>query len=99
MPTDQLGQYLDAAKEAARLAAVVLDHWRQRFTVREKARFDLVTDADLASQKTIHDYLRGRFPGQDFLGEEDPIAHSRPGPDVHPTRIFDPTAGNTDYVR
>src|SRR5260370_22578104 len=98
MPTDALCHYLDAAKDAPRLAVVVLVHWRQRFTVREKARFDLVTDADLASQKTIHDYLCGRFPGHDFLGEEDPIAQSRPGPDAHPTWIVDPIDGTTNYV-
>ena len=30
--------------------------------MREKARFDLVTDADLASQQTIQEFLRQRFP-------------------------------------
>ena len=69
--TDALGDYLDAAREAALRAAVVLEQWRQRFQVREKGRFDLVTDADLASQRTIAEYLAGRFPTHAFLGEED----------------------------
>src|SRR5579864_6401999 len=98
MPTTNLSEYLEAAKEAARRAAVVLEDWRQRFTVREKARFDLVTDADLASQKTIHDYLCGRFPGHEFLGEEDKTAKARPAPEAPPTWIVDPIDGTTNYV-
>jgi myo-inositol-1(or 4)-monophosphatase len=93
-----LAEYLEAAQEAARRAAVVLEDWRQRFTVREKARFDLVTEADLASQKTIHDYLCGRFPSHDFLGEEDKTAQARPGPEAPPTWIVDPIDGTTNYV-
>src|SRR5262249_36231282 len=63
--------FLDAARTAAERGAAVLEHWRQRFSVREKARADLVTEADLASQQTIRDYLLGRFPGHSFLGEEE----------------------------
>jgi myo-inositol-1(or 4)-monophosphatase len=89
--------YLDAACEAAHRAAVVVEEWRARFLVREKGRFDLVTDADLASQRTIYDYLGQRFPGHAFLGEED-AAHRRPGPNAPPTWIIDPIDGTTNYV-
>src|SRR5262245_31234558 len=95
---EPLSDYLDAASEAARRAAVVLEEWRQRFSVREKARFDLVTDADLASQRTIREYLSQRFPEHGFLGEEDPHAQGRPGPDAPPTWIVDPIDGTTNYV-
>ena len=98
MANGKLSEYLEAAKEAARRAAVVLGDWRQRFTVREKARFDLVTEADLASQKTIQDYLCGLFPDHDFLGEEDKTARAKPGPDAPPTWIVDPIDGTTNYV-
>src|SRR5437660_7038637 len=91
-------EYHDAAQEAARRAAVVLADWRQKFQVREKGRFDLVTDADLASQKTIQEYLSGRFAGHAFLGEEDVGAKCRPGPDSPPTWIVDPIDGTTNYV-
>jgi myo-inositol-1(or 4)-monophosphatase len=93
-----LSDYLDAAQEAARRASLVLEEWRQRFQVREKARFDLVTDADVASQRAICDYLGGRFPGHHFLGEEDQASHRRPGPDAPPTWIIDPIDGTTNYV-
>jgi myo-inositol-1(or 4)-monophosphatase len=95
---DNLTDYLDAACEAARRAAVVLEEWRGRFQVREKARFDLVTDADLASQRTIHDYLHQRFPQHGFLGEEDLASQGRPAPDAPPTWIVDPIDGTTNYV-
>jgi myo-inositol-1(or 4)-monophosphatase len=94
---DLLSEYRDAACEAARRAAVVLDDWRRRFQVREKGRFDLVTDADLASQRVIVEYLSGRFPDHAFLGEED-AKHQRPVPDSAPTWIIDPIDGTTNYV-
>jgi myo-inositol-1(or 4)-monophosphatase len=95
---DELTEYREAACEAARRGAAVLEEWRSRFTVREKARFDLVTDADLGSQRAIRDYLHARFPGHDFLGEEGPGAKARPGPDAPPTWIVDPLDGTTNYV-
>lgn len=93
-----LERYRSAAQEAARRAAVVLEEWRQKFRVREKGRFDLVTDADLASQKTIHEYLAGLFPDHAFLGEEDTGPKSRPGAGAPPTWIVDPIDGTTNYV-
>ncbi len=89
----ELRDYLDAAREAARRAAVVLDEWRQRFQVRSKGRFDLVTDADLASQRAIQGYLTARFPEHAFLGEEEG-SQVRPGPHAPPTWIIDPIDGN-----
>jgi myo-inositol-1(or 4)-monophosphatase len=92
-----LTDYLDAACEAARRAATVLEQWRARFQVHEKAHCDLVTDADLASQRTIFEYLGQRFPGHAFLGEED-AEHGRPAPEAPPTWIVDPIDGTTNYV-
>ena len=88
-----LNSFHEAAQEAARRAAVVLEDWRPKFQVREKGRFDLVTDADLASQRTIQSFLSGRFPDHAFLGEEDIGTKSRPGADAPPTWIVDPIDG------
>ena len=95
---ESLNEYLRAAEEAARRAAAVLEHWRSRFQVQEKGRFDLVTDADVASQRAIHEYLSGRFPDHAFLGEEDKSGHGRPEKDAPPTWIVDPIDGTTNYV-
>ena len=95
---NDLRSFLDAAKEAAIRAAEVLDSWRRKFQVKEKGRFDLVTEADLASQRAIQSYLSGLFPDHAFLGEEEGASKSRPGPDAPPTWIIDPIDGTTNYV-
>lgn len=95
---DHLKKCSDAAQEAARRAAIVLAHWREKFQVQEKGRADLVTDADIASQKTIYDYLHGRFPDHEFLGEEDKVKKGKPNVDAPPTWIVDPIDGTTNYV-
>jgi myo-inositol-1(or 4)-monophosphatase len=94
----ELLTYLETAKEAAGRAAAVLEDWRPRFQVREKARFDLVTDADLESQRTIRELIHQRFPDHAFLGEEDTGSERRPPPDAPPTWIVDPIDGTTNYV-
>jgi len=86
-----------AAEEAARLGAVQLEDWRARFSVREKAHADLVTEADHASQQAIRTFLQGRFPDHDFLGEEDPGAKDGRALTA-PTWIVDPLDGTANYV-
>jgi myo-inositol-1(or 4)-monophosphatase len=98
MATDDLADFLDGACEAARRGAAVLEEWRSRFQVRNKGHADLVTEADLGSQRAVFDYLRGRFPGHDFLGEEGDGRKGRPGPGAPPTWIVDPLDGTTNYV-
>src|SRR5437588_3811682 len=98
MAQDALTDYLDAAREAARRGAAVLEEWRTKFSVREKARFDLVTDADLGSQRAIRAYLKERFPEHDFLGEEENAGERPPAPGAPPTWIVDPLDGTTNYV-
>src|SRR5271165_566709 len=93
-----LHEFRQAAQEAARLASSVLDDWRPKFQVREKGRFDLVTDADVASQRAIQDYLGKRFPSHAFLGEEEGGRQSRFAVDAPPTWIVDPIDGTTNYV-
>jgi myo-inositol-1(or 4)-monophosphatase len=98
MDNKTLLQYLEAAREAARRGAARLEEWRSKFSVREKGRSDLVTEADEASQQAIRTYLQERFPTHLFLGEEDKSSHNRPGPDAPPTWIVDPLDGTTNYV-
>jgi myo-inositol-1(or 4)-monophosphatase len=92
-----LTPFLDAAKQAALVAAEVLDAWRPRFQVREKGRADLVTEADLASQRAIQAHLAKLFPKHAFLGEEEG-SKSRPAADAPPTWLIDPIDGTTNYV-
>lgn len=99
---EQLSKFLDAAVEAAKRGAAVLESWRARFVVREKGRADLVTEADEASQKTVRECLLGHFPDHHFLGEEDSVGKAvdavRPAPDSPPTWVVDPLDGTSNYV-
>lgn len=99
MPTarPELRVFLEAAREAARRGAAVLEDFRGKIQVREKGRADLVTDADLGSQRAIRDYLHERFPTHQFLGEEDD-GSGRPDPAGPPTWVVDPLDGTTNYV-
>src|SRR5262249_29836477 len=98
MATDDLTSYREAACEAARRGAAVLEQWRDRFRVREEAGAGLCAGADLASQRTIHAYLHERFPDHGFVGEEEGAQKSRPPADAPPTWICDPLDGTTNYV-
>lgn len=74
--------------------------WQHRFTPREKGLRDLVTEADVASQKAIRDILLGHFPDHDFLGEEDasfPAAAATGGKSDY-RWIVDPLDGTANYV-
>jgi myo-inositol-1(or 4)-monophosphatase len=95
--TADLQNFVESAQEAARRAAEVLRTWRKKFQVREKGRFDLVTDADVASQKAIHGLLADRYPDHAFLGEEEVIGHKALD-STAPTWIVDPIDGTTNYV-
>lgn len=104
MSTDaaRLREYLSVAIEAARRGAAELERWRSKFSVREKSRADLVTDADNASQAIIKDVLLGRFPDHVFIGEEESVGKSpedvRPPADVPPAWVVDPLDGTANYV-
>ena len=87
-------------EEAARLGGQILLDWRGRFGVKEKGRFDLVTEADIASQLAIRRFVLDSFPDHGFLGEEDTV---QPG-DPNPLKkheycwIVDPLDGTTNYI-
>ena len=93
-----LTDWRSAAEEAARLGATKLEDWRGRFSAREKAHADLVTEADHASQQAIRTYLQRRFPEHAFLGEEDPEAKAGRVDPAVPTWIVDPLDGTANYV-
>ncbi|MFK8113286.1 MAG: inositol monophosphatase family protein [Rubripirellula sp.] len=96
-------QHLQVAIEAARAGAVELMSRRDSRVVSEKAPKDLVTDADLASQKAIRAILLDAFSDYVFVGEEegenDPIDSVRRGdPDAPPCWVVDPLDGTINYV-
>ena len=98
----QLAAFLSAAVEAARRGAAELESWRTKFSVTEKFRADLVTDADHASQRIVREALLGAFPDHLFLGEEDCVGktpeETRPAAGAPPVWVVDPLDGTSNYV-
>lgn len=99
-------RHVEVAIRAARAGAAELMRCRKDFSVREKAPKDLVTDADLASQRAVFGLLRQEFPDEAMVGEEEghhcpPAAvarlNDRPGT-LRPCWIVDPLDGTLNYV-
>jgi myo-inositol-1(or 4)-monophosphatase len=83
------------AEQAARIGGAILQEWAGKITPREKSPKNLVTEADLASQKAISEFLTRECPGHGFLGEEEG------GPaqvDSEYRWIVDPLDGTSNYV-
>lgn len=90
-----MDRYSEICQRAARAGGEVLLDWADRFSVREKGPSDLVTEADLAAQKTIREILLGEFPDHAFLAEEDEDIVSRSS---DWRWIVDPLDGTMNYV-
>jgi len=83
------------SEQAARIGGEVLREWSGRITATEKSPKNLVTEADLASQRVIHEFLLRECPGHGFLGEEETGLSSA----VSEYRwIVDPLDGTSNYV-
>jgi myo-inositol-1(or 4)-monophosphatase len=83
------------AHEAARAGAQELLSWRGRFTAAAKSLHDLVTDADLASERAIRTTIAAHYGDHGILGEEAPRADQL---DREYCWIVDPLDGTTNYV-
>ncbi len=91
-------EFLHACRAAALAGGEQLEAYRNRFRSSEKGTNDLVTDADLASQRAIHDYLNGHFPDHAFLGEESMELPMTGNTDAEYRWIVDPLDGTLNYV-
>ena len=86
---------LSIAVTAAHAGGAVLQDWVGRFSVKEKRRADLVTEADHASQQEILDIISNAFPAHGFVGEEG-LNRDADGSDYQ--WIIDPLDGTSNYV-
>ncbi len=78
----------------ARAGEIVHSYWGKTHTAQKKGPINLVTEADLASEKAITRLIRMAFPGHSILAEESGIT---PGADSH-RWIIDPLDGTTNYA-
>ena len=87
--------YQVAAERAALEAGALLKAAYGRVSAREKRPGDLVTDADLASQRLIAERLLNAFPDHTLLAEEEGV-----GPDPsRPLRwVVDPLDGTINFA-
>ena len=90
--------FLAEVERIARLGgAQLLKHWRSLAAdqISEKARNDMVTVADLASERVIIEAVRSRFPDHRVLSEEAGWSSTA---GTGPTWIVDPLDGTTNFV-
>ncbi len=86
-----------ACERAAQAAGEKLLAWRTSVQAREKGPRDLVTEADLASQRLIRRMLLEAHPDHGFLGEEQQ-EEAAAGQRCEYQWIVDPLDGTTNYV-
>jgi myo-inositol-1(or 4)-monophosphatase len=94
-PDRLLGTARAAAEAGAR---TLMEYWRslKPSQVDEKAKNDLVTDADRASEAVILEVIRSAFPAHRYLAEESGRAEG--GDEGQPMWIIDPLDGTTNFV-
>jgi myo-inositol-1(or 4)-monophosphatase len=96
--TQLMPDFLTTCEQAARAGGEVLLQWKGKTTTREKARCDLVTEADLASQEAIRRVVLQAFPDHDFLGEEQFPGEAPQSRGGEYRWLVDPLDGTTNYV-
>ncbi len=96
LPPSRSGQSaLSVCETAARRAGdLVLARFRTDLEVSLKGRANVVTDADLASERLILDYVRDEYPDFGVLSEESaPVAGASPY-----TWVVDPIDGTRNFA-
>lgn len=90
-------QELATTVEAAQQAAALIRKYRKdkSFGIELKGKNDLVTDADLASEKKILAVIKQAFPSDQFLAEESNTYTSLPSGRIW---IIDPIDGTTNFA-
>lgn len=81
---------------AAYKSAAILNHYLGNLiAVRKKGPIDLVTEADIASEKAIIESIRERFPDHECLAEESGLNRAAPSAFQW---IIDPLDGTTNFT-
>lgn len=66
-----MASYLETSKEIAREAGALLrNYFERRVSFKLKGEFDLVTEADHASERLVVERLRSHFPSHGIVAEE-----------------------------
>ncbi len=89
-------QELETARKAAREASEIIKKFAsdRSFNIELKRKNDLVTDADIASERKIIEIIQSAFPDDVFLAEESNTHTALPNGRVW---IIDPIDGTTNF--
>ena len=93
----EINRFVEASQVAAKLGGEKLMEMMGTAKVSEKAPKDLVTEADLASQVAIENYLLSQFPDHILVGEEDTEKSGKHDDDKF-CWVVDPLDGTMNYV-
>lgn len=87
---------LDVAKQAAREGVRVIKSFREKgIKIKKKGFHDLVTDADVETEKAIIKVIKKHFPDDEILAEESSAEDSMSDSRVW---IIDPIDGTTNFA-
>jgi myo-inositol-1(or 4)-monophosphatase len=87
--------YREAAERAALRGGEILRNAFGKVAAREKAPYDLVTDADVASQRAVAEFLLDAFPDHTVLAEEEGLT---PDPGRAFRWVIDPLDGTVNFA-
>jgi myo-inositol-1(or 4)-monophosphatase len=91
---------IESASEAARIGGdILMRYFREGVQIRDKSdsggkTYDLVSDADLESERAIAEYLKSKYPTHELLGEEDLAGDL----DAEHLWIIDPLDGTNNFA-
>ncbi len=85
---------IETAREAGR---ILLDKFGRNIKISKKGEIDLVTEADLASEKLIIERISSHYPKHSILAEESGEAIIKGGDETFKW-IIDPLDGTTNYA-
>ena len=90
---------LNFAIETARQAGqILLEKFGRKINISKKGDINLVTEADLASEKLIIERIRSHYPKHSILAEESGASAVTTDSDTHWKWIVDPLDGTTNYA-
>ena len=98
---EPLADFIAVCEKAVRVGGQAIEQWAGKFDVSKKGPADLVTQADLASQKAISRTIWEAFPDHRIIGEEDqglPIDEDAALRTSEYRWIVDPLDGTTNFV-
>ena len=84
-----------AVRAAREAGAIIQDYAARQFEITHKGRINLVTEADLASEKHIKELISAQFPDHQIIAEESGVSH-HVAADF--SWIIDPLDGTTNFA-